>query len=84
MIKRLEHDAFLAIEYFETNNIKLNKEKCHRLVSRHNYENIWAKMGDKKEINLNFDDHAILICKKARKKLVVVARLSKFMSFKLE
>ena len=37
LIKRLEHDAFLAIEYFETNNIKLNKEKCHRLVSRHNY-----------------------------------------------
>ena len=26
LIKRLEHDAFLAIEYFETNNIKLNKE----------------------------------------------------------
>ena len=67
LIKRLEHDAFLAIEYFETNNMKLNKGKCHCLVSRHNYENIWVKMGDKKERNLNFDDHVVLICKKARK-----------------
>ena len=39
-------------------------------------------MGDKKERNLNFDDHVILICKKARKKVAVLARLSKFMSFK--
>ena len=82
MIKRLEHDVFLAIEYFETNNIKLNREKCHRLVSRHSYENVWVKMGHKKERHLNFDDHEILICKKARKKLAVLARLSKFMSFK--
>ena len=82
LIKRLEHDAFLAIEYFKTNNMKLNKEKCHRLVWRHNYENVWVKMGDKKERNLNFDDHVVLICKKARKKLAVLEGLSKFMSLK--
>ena len=29
LIKRLEHDTFLAIEWFETNNMKLNKDKCH-------------------------------------------------------
>ena len=75
LIKRLEHDAFLAIEYFETNNIKLNKEKCHRLVSRHNYENVWVKMGDKKKRNLYFDDHLILICKKARKKTSSVSKI---------
>ena len=75
LIKRLEHDAFLAIEYFETNNIKLNKEKCHRLVSRDNYENVWVKMGDKKKRNLYFDDHLILIYKKARKKTSSVSKI---------
>ena len=32
--------------------------------------------------NLNFDDHVILLCKKAGRKLAVLARSSKFMSFK--
>ena len=31
--------------------------------------------------NLNFDDPVISLCKKARKKLAVLAKLSKFMSF---
>ena len=95
-IKRLEHGAFLASEWFETNNMKLNKDKCHLLVSGHKYENVWVKMGDKQisegakqnllgiEVgrNLNFDDHVISLCKKAGRKLALLARLSKFMSFK--
>ena len=96
LIKRLEHDAFLAIEWFETDNMKLNKGICHLLVSRHNYEHVWVKIGDEKiwesanqkllgiEIGryLNFDDHVISLCRKVRKKLAVLARLSKFMSLK--
>ena len=76
--------------------MKLSKDKCHLLVSGHKYENVWVKMGDEQiwdsakqkllgmEIgrNLNFDDHAISLCKKAGRKLAVLARLSKFMSFK--
>ena len=46
LIKRLEYDAFLTIEWFETNNVKLIKGKCHLLVSGHKYENVWVKMGD--------------------------------------
>ena len=78
LIKRLEHDAFLVTEWFETNNMKLNKDKCHLSVSGHKYENVWLKMGDEKiwesakqkllgmEIgrNLNFDDHVISHVKK--------------------
>ena len=33
LIKRLEHKVFLALEWFETNNMKLSKNKCHLLVS---------------------------------------------------
>ena len=40
LIKRFEHDAFLATESFENNNMTLNKDKCHLLVSRHKYENV--------------------------------------------
>ena len=33
LIKRLEREVFLALEWFETNNMKLSKNKCHLLVS---------------------------------------------------
>ena len=73
-IKRLEHDAFLAIELFETYNTKLNKEKCHLLVSGYKYGlsfglkwgmKKFEKVPNKKLLrigigrNLNFDDHVI-------------------------
>ena len=34
------------------------------------------------EKNLNFDDHVFSLWKRARRKLAVLAKLSKFMSFK--
>ena len=46
LIKKLEHDAFLAIEWFEINNMKLNKDKCHLFVSGHKYKKVWIKMGN--------------------------------------
>ena len=48
LIKRLELDVFSAIEWFETNYMKLNKDKCHLLVSGHKYENVCVKMRDEK------------------------------------
>ena len=51
LIKRFEHDDFLATEWFETNNMKPNKDKCHLLISGHKYQkyqNVWVKMGDEK------------------------------------
>ena len=96
MIRRLELDVFLAIERLETISIKVNKEKCQLLISGHKYENVWVKTGDEKiwesekqkllriEIGRNpsFDDHVVSLCMKGGKKLAVLARLSKFMSFK--
>ena len=76
--------------------MKLNKEKCHLLVLGHKYENVWVKMVDEKiwesakqkllgtviGRNLNFDDHVISLYQKVGRKLAVLARLSKFLSFK--
>ena len=30
--QEINHETFLAIEWFETNNMKLNKNKCHENV----------------------------------------------------
>ena len=48
LIKKLEHDTFLAIEWFAANNMKLNKGKCQLLVAGHKYENVSDKIGMKK------------------------------------
>ena len=40
LIKRLKHDSLLAIEWFQNNNMKLNQDKCHLLVSGYKHENV--------------------------------------------
>ena len=90
----MEHDVYLAIEWFENYRMKLNREKCHLLVSGHKHENICAKIGQTKiwesqkqkllgvEIDggLNFDLHVSLLCEKVRKKFTVLVRLSYFLN----
>ena len=48
LINRLEHDSFLAIEWFKNNSMKLNDDKCHLLISGHKYENVRAQIGNAK------------------------------------
>ena len=48
LINRLEHDSYLATEWFENNSMKLDQDKCHLLVSGFKYENVWAKIGKQK------------------------------------
>ena len=48
LIKMLDHDSFLAIEWFENNNMKLNQDKCHLLVSGYKNENVWANIENEK------------------------------------
>ena len=95
MINRLEHDTALAVEWFENNFMKLNQDKCHLLVSGHKHETVWAKIGETKiwesnkqkllgvviDRNLNFDEYVFDLCKKAGRKLSILARLSNYMSF---
>ena len=44
LIKRLEHDNLLAIEWFQNNNIKLNHNKCQLLVCGYKHENFGLKL----------------------------------------
>ena len=44
LISRLEHDSHLATEWFESNYMKLNQNKCHLLVSGYKHEKIWERI----------------------------------------
>ena len=80
-IKRLEHDSLLAIEWFQNNNMKLNQDKCHLLVSVYKHENVWAQIGDETILesnkqkllglqidrNLNFNEHVSSYTKRLAK-----------------
>ena len=50
LINRLEHDSYLATQWFENSSMKLNQDKCHLLASGFKYENIWAKIGKIKNL----------------------------------
>ena len=78
LTKRLEHDSLLAVEWFQNNNMKLNQDKCHLLVSGYKHENVWAQIGDEIiwesnkhtllglqiDKNLNFNEYVSSFCKK--------------------
>ena len=96
LITRLEHDAVLAIEWFESNYMMLNQDKFHFLFSRHKYETfvnvgetkIWESKQQKLlgvliDRDLKFDEYELLQCKKAGKEPTALIRISKFMTFAL-
>ena len=80
---------------FENKFMKLNQGKCHLLVSGHKHETLWVKIGETKiwesnkqkllgvviDRNLNFNEYVFNLCKKADRKLPVLARFLDYMSF---
>ena len=38
----------IAIEWFESNYMKLNKEKCNFLISGHKFKHLWINIGSAK------------------------------------
>ena len=47
-IARLEHGSLLAIEWFQANDRKLSKEKCHLFISGQKQESFWANIARSK------------------------------------
>ena len=95
VLKRLEHDSLLAIEWFEANYMKLNADKCHLIVVGHKHECVWAKIGSEMiweskvekllginiDRKLSFDTHVTNICQKAARKLTAIARYIRLLTF---
>ena len=94
LIKRLEHDSSLAIEWFECNYMKLNEGKCHFIKSGYKHEIIFANiaeirilekeqqktLGVTTDKNLKFKEHILNQCKKAGKKLGALERVFHILS----
>ena len=95
MIRNLEHDSLLAIEWFENNYMKLNADKCHLLTAGHKHEwllvkirnnMIWESQNEKLlgvtiDNKLSFKTHILNICKTANTKLTALRRYCKLLTF---
>ena len=45
VIRKLEHDTLLAIEWFGVNFMKLNEDKCNFLFAGHKHKVVFARAG---------------------------------------
>ena len=95
LLKRLEHDALIAVEWFESNYMKISRKKCHTLITGKKYEHIWLNvvltriwessteklLGVIIDSNLKFDIHVNSLIKIAGRKLTAMSRLSRVLSF---
>ena len=95
LIRQLEHDSHLALEWFESNYMKLNTDKCHLILAGCKHEHIWAKIGNDKiweskqqrllgvtlDNKLRFNDHILDLCKIAQQKLSALIRHSYILNF---
>ena len=45
LLRRLEHDSLIILEWFECSYTKMNEDKCHFLIAGNKYENLWARVG---------------------------------------
>ena len=94
LMKSLEHDSLLAIEWFDSNYMKLNESKCHSIMAGHKHEHIWAKIGQTMiweqnnvkllgvhiDSKLSFNDHVTSLCVKAGRKLTALTRITNLLS----
>ena len=95
LIRKLEHDCLLVIEWFEANYMKLNTDKCHLLLAGHKHEYIWAKVGNNiigesmqerllgitLDNKFRFSKHITDLCKVAQGKLSALIRHSNILNF---
>ena len=94
LISRLEHDALLVIEWFDSNYMRLNEEKCHLLLSGHKPQWKWAMVGNKiiwksrseKHLgviidkDLKFNEHLRSVCLKAGRKVTALGRFCRYIN----
>ena len=93
LLKTLESETNILLEWFTINEMKPNADKCHLLVA--NLKDITSiKLGNEEitndqsvellgikiDNNLNFSEHVTKLCKKGSQKLHALARISKYIS----
>ena len=85
LIRRLERECLLAIEWFDNNYMVLNEEKCHFLMAGYRHEQLFANVGDNQiwesndevllgitiDKEMKFKEHLTKLCKKASRKYLL-------------
>ena len=93
LLKTLERETNILLDWFTINEMKPNADKCHLLVANQK-EMTSVKLGGKVitndqsvellgvkiDKNLNFTEHVTKLCKKGSQKLHALARISKYLS----
>ena len=94
VIASLEEETNALFDWFDNNRLKSNPDKCHALVRTNKHLNMkvcYFVIGNsecekllevKIDVNLNFNEHISYLCKKASRKISVLARVAPFMSIK--
>ena len=93
LIESLVNDTSTLIEWFNDNYFKMNADKCHLLVTKHDDdvsvvidgktikgEKSIKLLGINIDNKLDFNDHVSNLCKKVSLKLHALTRISHFMS----
>ena len=89
LLYNLEYDIQSAIMWFDNNYIKLNKDKCHFIVSNNVTEHLLAKVGDELiwesceekllgviiDKNLYFNSHLPTLCKNVGQQVTALTRI---------
>ena len=92
LLKTLEQETTLILNWFKVNEMKSNDDKCHLIICNQEYgsitlgsENIEESssvelLGVNIDTNVNFNEHVTNLCKKANQKLHALARISKYLN----
>ena len=92
LLKTLESETNILLDWFKTNQMKPNEGKCHLFVIN-NSDNVTAKVGNKTLIGrktvdllgikidneLRFTEHVTELCKKGNQKFHALARISNYL-----
>ena len=95
LLMHLEHDFALAVCCFESNYMMLNTDKCHLIISGNKDKSFWADIGNDRiwesnyvkllginiDRSLKFDFRMLKVCSKANRKLSILSRMFKFLTF---
>ena len=92
LLKLLEKESIIVLDWFKKNEMKSNDDKCHLIVA--NKENISLNLecdiiessdtvkllGVFIDRKLDFSEHVSKLCKKGNQKMHALARISKYLS----
>ena len=91
LLKKLESETNVLLEWFRINEMKLNETKCHLMITKPCYSSVIVGgtlisnepkinlLGITIDDNLKFTDHVRKIYKKGNQKLHALSRISKYM-----